>query len=135
MLVPAVGKVPDREVALCTDPIESNAMRIGRAAQLLLLVCLAFDFVHPWAPGVFFFEGDQLFVDGAVTLGTLKMPKPAPTQATQPALRVEESTRAAAQAWSSGGQALRRFAPRTEQRYVSRSSDRSSPAPSSPDAH
>jgi hypothetical protein len=110
-------------------------MRIGRAAQLLLLVCLAFDFVHPWAPGVFFFEGDQLFVDGAVTLGTLKMPKPAPAHATQPALRVEESNRAPAQASSSGGQALRRFTPRTEQRYVSRSSDRSSPPSSSPDAH
>jgi hypothetical protein len=110
-------------------------MRIGRAARLLLLVCLVFDFVHPWAPGVFFFEGDQLFVDGAVTPGALKMPKPAPAHATQPALRVEESNRAATHAPPSGGRALRRFTPPTAQRYVSRSSDRS-PAPSpSPDDH
>lgn len=116
-------------------PVDLDAMPIGRVAQLVLLVCLVLDFVHPWAPGVFYFEGDQLFVDGAVRLGTPKLSKPAIAPAPQPALRIDDPDRATAQTWSSGSDALRPSTRRTERRYSSRSTDRSSPPSASPDAH
>jgi CBS domain-containing protein len=58
---------------------------------------MVLDFVHPWAPGVFFFEGDQRVVDGAMRLGTPKMPKPALAHEPQPAPRVDDSSRPPAQ--------------------------------------
>ena len=107
-----------------------------RVVQFVLLVCMVLDFVDPWAPGVFFFEGDQLFVDGAMRLGAPKMPKPALAHEPQPAPRVDDSSQPPAQTWSSRGDMLRRIAPLPErQRYASRSSEQSSPPSSSPDAH
>src|SRR5688500_14895006 len=110
-------------------------MRISRRWPLFLLIYLVFDFSHPWAPGAFFFEADQLFVDGAVTLGKVIPPRPALADEPQPALRVDHPDRAVERARSSRGDMLRRFTSRIERRYSFRSSDRSSPPSSFPDAH
>jgi hypothetical protein len=113
-----------------------DAMRVRTVVQLVLLICLVFDLVHPWAPGVFFFEGDQLFLDGAVRVGMQKLPKPSPAHEPSPAVHIDASNQVAAQTWASGGETLRRVTPVPERwRYSSRSNDRSSPPPASPDAH
>ena len=105
-----------------------------RRWQLLLLLYLMFDFAHPWTPGVFFFEGDQLFVDGIVTLGKATPPRPAPAHEPHGILRLNDPDRGMRQAWRHRDDSSRRFTPRTEKRYSARSRRRPSP-PSSPDAH
>ena len=41
-------------------------MAIRRFGPILFLAWLLIDFVDPSLPGVFYFEGQQLFMDGAV---------------------------------------------------------------------
>jgi hypothetical protein len=115
--------------------VQFEAMRAARCWQVLLLVYLVFDFAHPWAPGVFFFEGDQLFVDGAVTLGKGTPPRPEPAPQPQPSVRIEDPTEAVRQTSLARSAALRRFTARTKPSYSVSSGDLSSPPPSSPDSH
>jgi hypothetical protein len=110
-------------------------MRKARRWPLFLLVDLVLDFAHPSVPGVFFFEADQLFVDGVVTLGKTMPPRPALASEPQPAPHVEDPGQAVRQTSSTQSEAIRRFTARTERRYSSGPRDRSSPLPSSPDAH
>jgi hypothetical protein len=102
---------------------------------LFLLFYLMFDFAHPWVPGVFFFEGDQLFVDGVVTPGKAMPPRLALAAGPQSALRVDDPNRAVAQSWSGRGETRRRLTPWIERQYSARSHDRSPLPSSSPDAH
>jgi hypothetical protein len=111
------------------------AMRIGRRWPLFLLVYLVFDFAHPWVPGVFSFEADQLFIDGVLTLGKIMPPRPALATEPQPSLQIEDPGQAVRQSSSIQSETIRRFTALTERRYLSGSRDRSSPPSASPDVH
>ena len=101
---------------------------------ILLLLCLILDFAHPWAPGVFFFEGDRLFVESVVTLGKVSPPRPTPAHEPHapPLLDPKPEMRDMQTARNEGSG---RLVTRTTWRPPSRSSGRSSPPPASPDAH
>ena len=114
---------------------ELGANAGGRCWYLLLLVSLLLDFTHPWAPGIFFFEGDQLYIDGAVTLGKTMPPRPTMAHQRESTLRVEDRARAVRQTALTRSETARRFTALPERRDLPSSTDRSAPPPSSPDAH
>jgi hypothetical protein len=54
-----------------------------RVRSILLLMWLAMDLGNPALPGVFSFDGPQLFIDSAVSVGAAASPaKPQPHQPT-----------------------------------------------------
>jgi hypothetical protein len=55
-------------------------MTLRRLGPILFLAWLLIDFVDPSLPGVFYFEGQQLFMDGAVA-----------TSCATPALKVAQA--------------------------------------------
>src|SRR5262245_23016712 len=96
-------------------------MATGARWPILLVVCLALDFAQPWSPGVFSFEGDQLFLDGAITLGKMTPPRPAPAHEPQPVPRVDDPSAIVEQAWTSRADTLRRHVLQTERQLLFRS--------------
>jgi hypothetical protein len=110
-------------------------MRTGARWPLLLLAWMLFDFAHPGAPGVFFLEADRLFVDSAVGLGKTAPPRPTAAHEPGAAPRVERLEPRLRPTRAVAGDGIRRVAPRLELVRHAPPGGRSSPPPSSPDAH
>jgi hypothetical protein len=62
------GRVEDQGALLACAriPLDMPSLRFSRRWTLLLLIYIAIDFMDPSIPGVFFFDNDALFMDGAV---------------------------------------------------------------------
>ena len=66
-------------------------MALRRLGPILFLAWLLIDFVDPSLPGVFYFEGQQLFMDGAVAMSSATPAlKVAPTHQPPRARRADE---------------------------------------------
>jgi len=75
---PTIGRLPDHWARILATMM--SAWRPGHFFALFLLVYITADFMDPFTPGVFFFDKDTFFLDGAVQFkGSTPIAAPPPS--------------------------------------------------------